>query len=260
MKKIFIKKADVDIFLNKNIFDIYITDKHNENLLEKLSLPHESLFLVSSADLTTADKIILNVGKGRNIVGIGSGKVLDIAKYVASKTKAHLSLIPTVFSTNCFATNKSTLFTKTGKLTLHSIAPEVIILDFKRISKAPTMNIFGIMELLSSYTALNDWLIADRGHFEKIDEVIYRKARRLVQKTITISGEKKNRNFLNKIFALLMESGLLTRMYGNGRPVSGSEHIFSAKIENYYRCPHGLAHRGQIHPQLRYESFQWVPL
>ncbi len=102
------------------------------------------------------------------------------------------------------------------------------------------MNNCGVLELLSSLTALTDWKIADSEGIEPIDKNIYDQAEHITLQAKEILNSKKTSD-LRLQSDLLRVSGDLTVQYGCGRPVSGSEHILSALIENKYRCAHGVA-------------------
>lgn len=202
----------------------------------------EKLQVVYNADLTEA-KILCQKIKDNGtdvVIAFGSGKVIDTTKHAATLAGKKFISIPSCLSTNCCFTDKSTLFENGLKHTLNSNLPYKVIFDWNLIQKNELMNTCGVVELLSSCTALTDWQIADINNKEPINLKIYKQAEQIALEAERLLFSKDLED-LKKQLKLLQASGNLAVEYGCGRPVSGSEHIMSAPIENHYRCPHGVA-------------------
>lgn len=199
------------------------------------------LAVVKEANLEESDRIADLIIQNRPdcVISFGSGKTIDIAKYSAAKTNSYFVAVPACLSTNCFFTNKSTLFDKGIKRTLDSKIPNKVVFDWGAISRNRLMNTCGLIELLSSSSALSDWSIANDEDREKIDRAIYLEAEKIVSSTEKLLNNKTIN--LRRQSELLRLSGELVVRYGSGRAVSGSEHILSSVVESYYRCPHGIA-------------------
>lgn len=180
----------------------------------------------------------------RQIIGFGSGRTLDIAKYLAAKSAAHLTLIPAIVSTNVFSTNKVAL-QKNGEYCTYQgkIADAVVIDQTLLLSSEFHWNLYGLADVLSFHTALQDWQIATAAGKDPISFGMYNLGYSLIETLLknieTIIQPTKNN--VNSIVRLVALSGYLTTLYGNGRPESGSEHIFARSLETKIRVPHGIA-------------------
>jgi len=107
--------------------------------------------------MTFAEKIISS--EIDYIVGLGGGKVLDVAKYAAYISKRPFIAIPTTVASDVVASHVSVLMRQDGKpMSLNSAMPTVIIVDINLIMNSPKALIkAGIGDTISNYTALIDW-------------------------------------------------------------------------------------------------------
>lgn len=202
----------------------------------------ETAFLIGNADLSEAKRLADSIVKQniKMVLAFGSGKVIDTAKYAVSLSGTSLVAVPACLSTNCCFTDKSTLFDNGDKHTLNSKVPGKVVFDWEIIQQNNFMNTCGVIELLSSCTALTDWQIANDKGKEPIDHAVYEQAKKIVISAQKLLDDLSVDN-LKKQNKMLIDSGNLAVRYGCGRPVSGSDHILSSFIENHYRCPHGVA-------------------
>lgn len=180
-------------------------------------------------------------------VGFGGGTAIDIAKFLSHRNPPSTCIaIPSMLSTNVFATNKTAAIYKTHKKTVDSKLPDKVILDYDLLEKSMQENIFGLADALSIHTAMRDWLIADR---EGIEPVVYKflgwdtsilyKAQEIVKK-IALSFPD-NEIIIEETFDVLLQAGYITNEWGCGRPESGSEHVVAKYIEELVSVPHAVA-------------------
>jgi glycerol dehydrogenase-like iron-containing ADH family enzyme len=96
------------------------------------------------------------------VVGIGSGLVMDAAKYVAKQNRQYLLQVPTTASNNACFTRTAWIMeagVRTGER--ECPVPQAIIVDRELLAAAPVqLNRAGIAEILCSHTALFDWRLA----------------------------------------------------------------------------------------------------
>lgn len=178
------------------------------------------------------------------VVAFGGGSVIDIGKYIANNIKTRLVCIPTMLSTNSYATNKVALIENGKKVTIDSKMPDEIIIDNQILKLSMQENIYGLADVLSIYTALKDWKIANEDINEKIDYVIYDKSERLLNSVIRFIDSKSLKEIEKdnlELFNFIGEAGYITNEYGTGRPESGSEHILAKEIEQKIDIPHGIS-------------------
>ncbi len=191
------------------------------------------------------DNYIVKVKNDINeVVTFGGGSAIDIGKYIANQLQMRLICIPTMLSTNSYATNKVALIENSKKVTIDSKMPDEIIIDNQILKLSMQENIYGLADVLSIFTALKDWQIANEDINEKIDYSIYNKAEKLldnVTKFINLKSLEEIERSNLELFNFIGEAGYITNEYGTGRPESGSEHILAKEIEQKVNIPHGIS-------------------
>lgn len=233
---------------NKNLFIYSPTSLASHRIL-----PPKLRFTISTKevgkikeDIDTLVEINNDYSDVESVVCFGGGVAIDIAKYISLKINRPLTAIPSVASTNSFATNKVCLISEEATKTMNGHLPDQVIIDMELLSKSdPEMNLCGIAELLSFHTALFDWKIADTDGIEKINPFFYDLGRLSLDRTIHLIKSKKfdikDPSSIQFIIEGLFLSGFIVNLYGSGRPQSGSEHIFSRKLEDSIKIPHGFS-------------------
>lgn len=230
--------------LKQNQLIIYSPTSINKN-----NIKNNRCLMVNWHNLTknikNIDDFIEKNNKLSLIVSYGGGSTIDIGKYIAYKLDADFTCIPTMLSTNSYATDKVSLIKENKKTTLKAKIPDKIIIDNELLNLSKEENIYGLADVLSIYTALYDWIIAKEDIREEIDESIYSMAENLLEEVLAFV----NNNELSKIvqnnmrlFQFIGKAGYITNLYGTGRPESGSEHIFAKILESkIINIPHGIA-------------------
>lgn len=178
------------------------------------------------------------------VVALGGGTAIDIGKYISHVMNKKLIAIPSMLSTNVYSTNKVALIVNENKMTLSAKMPDEIIIDCEFLAKSSKYNLYGLVDIFSIYTALYDWKIADNDNKEKIDSKIFNQANELLEETLLFVKDKlpteieKN---IEQIYKIVGNAGLITNIYGTGRPESGSEHILAKEIEQHIKIHHGIS-------------------
>lgn len=179
-----------------------------------------------------------------SVISIGGGSSIDIGKYISHKIQCKLTVVPTMLSTNAYATSKVALIVNNKKVTIDSKIPDEVILDYTLLKQSLKYNLFGIADILSIHTALNDWSLADSKGIEKINSKIYNMALTLLSKTIDYINNNEYDTFnmnIDELYYAIGEAGNITNLYGSGRPESGSEHILAKAIEGKFNVHHGIS-------------------
>lgn len=194
------------------------------------NLNNPKLVFVSSHELSY-DRDFSKPYGIKQIVGYGGGTSIDFAKYYASLWGIPCVAIPSMLSTNVFATNKSAVTRNGVKSTELTVLPDKIVYDSKLLMKTPEITVCGLADVLSIHTALRDWELSGS---EPIENRIYSWAKGLLISAIYLLL-RFDEGFLEyhtwDAFNLLCSAGFVTNEYGNGRPESGSEHILAKVIE-----------------------------
>ncbi len=216
--------------------------------IEKNNIKNNKCLMVNWHDLTkNINKIDEFIKKNNTIslvVSYGGGSTIDIGKYIAYKLNIDFTCIPTMLSTNSYATDKVALIKENKKITLNAKIPNKIIIDNELLNLSKDQNIYGLADVFSIYTALYDWKIAEKDILEIIDDNIYNMAEKLLKEVLEFvnNNELKDISENNiKLFQFIGTAGYITNLYGTGRPESGSEHIFAKEIERKINIPHGMS-------------------
>lgn len=216
--------------------------------VNSISLTNPNCFYISSKDMTkdinVIQKKLEEIPNFSEIITIGGGTATDIGKYIASLKNVKITSIITMLSTNVYATDKVALIVNGRKETLLAKMPDVIVVDSKILKNATKLNLYGLADVFSIYTALKDWDIAIEDGKDKIDIKIYHDAYNLLSKTISFVKDNSFDEICNhqeELFYLIGEAGYITNEYGCGRPESGSEHLFAKEIESLKEMPHAIA-------------------
>lgn len=198
-----------------------------------------------SKDVNTLDEVIAKTPPHINqIVSVGGGTAIDIGKYIAYKTQKKMVAIPSMLSTNVYATNKVALILDSQKTTLSAKMPDKILVDEKFIKKSSKFNLYGLADIFSIYTALWDWQLASEIGEEKNNRKIYAEAKSLFDEALNFVSENalvEIENNVKKIYEIVGKAGQITNEYGTGRPESGSEHILAKGIEHNIDIYHGIS-------------------
>lgn len=248
---------------NNNFMEVvqkYNSKKYIENLkpnelviysptsIEKNNIKNNQCLMVNWHNITkNINKIKMFINENKKITTVtsyGGGSTIDIGKYIAYKLNIKFTCIPTMLSTNSYATNKVALIKENKKVTLEAKIPETIIIDDELLNLSKEENIYGLADVFSIYTALYDWKVAQKDIDEGIDYSIYNMAEELLQDVIKFVNNNKFEDIVKnniKLFEFIGIAGDITNLYGTGRPESGSEHIMAKEIERIIDVPHGMS-------------------
>ncbi|MCL2360221.1 MAG: iron-containing alcohol dehydrogenase family protein [Defluviitaleaceae bacterium] len=183
--------------------------------------------------MTFAEKIISQ--EVDYILGLGGGKVLDVAKYAAYISKRPFIAVPTTVASDVIASHVSVLMRLDGKpMSLNSIMPTVIIIDTTLIMNSPKNLIkAGIGDTISNHLALLDWEYACKQGHDKMNGFAYLMAQTALDTLLKTKFNVICPDFIRVLADAHVLSGIAMNFAGSSRPVSGSEHLFSRALDHY---------------------------
>src|SRR5215475_7377532 len=95
------------------------------------------------------------------LIGVGGGKALDVAKFIASLAGLPYFAVPTSLSNDGFCSPQASLTLEGKRQSLPSGLPEAVVVDLAVCQGAPlTLWHSGVGDLSSKFTAVADWKLA----------------------------------------------------------------------------------------------------
>ncbi len=178
------------------------------------------------------------------VVGIGGGKVLDFAKYLAYLLRIPYIAMPTSMSNDGFCSPSSSLIVDGKRKTVKSSIPYGVVIDLDVIKNNPKAFLYsGIGDMVSKLTSLRDWKAAVKKGNAKNNDF----ARMMTYNSLDLLFLKNPYNissdeFVRSLANSLLTSGIAMEMAASSRPASGSEHLISHALDSISKKPqmHGI--------------------
>lgn len=183
------------------------------------------------------------------IVGVGSGVIQDLCKYMSFFNKIPYIIVATAPSMDGYASSGAAMILKGMKDTVSVGMPKAIIADIDVLKNAPMDMIkAGYGDIIGKYSSLCDWRLSQIVNDEYFCQYIYDVVMETTDKTLkTAEGLlKRDEESIKALTEALMIVGIMISFAGSSRPASGSEHHLSHFFEitgivhgeDYF--PHGL--------------------
>lgn len=169
-------------------------------------------------------------------IAFGGGSVIDLVKYAATRSETPYVTVPSALSNDAFYSSVARLVSG-GKKRSYAVLPPVgIIVDLDVVRQAPVeLQLAGVGDLVSNLSAVKDWYLASRETGEKINELAYMLARMAPLPMFSYSADDcLQDSFLIDLAGGLLTSGLSMMACGSSRGASGSEHLISHAIDEYF--------------------------
>ena len=198
------------------------------------------------------------------IVGIGSGVINDLCKYVSFTKGLPYYIVATAPSMDGYASVGAAMITRNMKTTFDGHVPAAIIGDVDILKNAPMRMIqSGFGDIIGKYSALNDWKLAKAVNGEHFCPYVYQLVMDTVKKTESLADGIRSRDpeTIQTLMEALVIVGIAMSYVGNSRPASGSEHHLShyfeivgiLRNEDYFLHGIDVAYSAVVTQQLREE-------
>ncbi len=208
-----------------------LDEKEIDHIFDKYSIS-TSYFTSKDATIETvrsAEEAIIEK-KPSVVIGLGGGKVIDVAKLSSANRKLHFISVPTAASHDGIASSQASIKGLEKPYSLGGQAPIAILADISLISKSPyRLLASGCADVVAKYTAVRDWKLAYRIKGEYYGDYAAELAlmsSRLVMKNAAII-KSVSEEAVRTVVEALISCGVAISIAGSSRPCSGSEHMFS---------------------------------
>ena len=168
------------------------------------------------------------------IIGVGSGVIQDLCKYVSFEAGLPYYIVATAPSMDGYASKGAAMIANNMKVTYNAHVPEAIIGDTDILKEAPMEMIqAGYGDILGKFSCLNDWKLSHVVNDEYFCQMVYDMTYDMLCKTKDL-GEKlqhREEGAIKMLMEALIGVGIAMAYVGNSRPASGSEHHLSHFFE-----------------------------
>ncbi|MDD2310520.1 MAG: iron-containing alcohol dehydrogenase family protein [Desulfuromonadaceae bacterium] len=196
----------------------------------------------AEASFEQAQSIFVSLpGNVSAVIGLGGGRALDVAKYVAFLGRLPNIAVPTSLSNDGFCSPGASLTVAGSKRSLPAAIPFGVIIDTDLCLAAPEqLWLSGVGDLAAKLTAVRDWKLA----FHAVGEPVNDFSALLSDATVFqfISRPARDQEGARLLGTSLMLNGIAMEVCGSSRPASGSEHLISHALDRISARPrlHGL--------------------
>ena len=205
------------------------------------------------------------------IIGVGSGVINDLCKYVSHKNNLYYYIVATATSMDGYASVGSALILEGMKITLNARPPKAIIADTRVLKDAPIeMLRAGYGDIMGKYSCLNDWRLSALINGEYICDRVYNLTMDCVKRVEKLAEKINSRD--EEAVGALMEAlvivGIAMSYVDCSRPASGSEHHLSHFFEitgildnkEYFKHGIDVAYSSVETAKLREKLIKSVPI
>jgi glycerol-1-phosphate dehydrogenase [NAD(P)+] len=201
--------------------------------LEKHGFEVESI-IINHASTEVVLEVQEMLNNNSLVLGVGGGKVIDVAKLASTRAGINFISVPTAASHDGIASPRASIKSEGSSVSLPAESPIGVIADTKIISKAPfRLLAAGFGDIISNYTAVMDWKLANRLLNEDFSDSAAALSMMTAKMTMDSADAIKEGLIESSelVVKALISSGMAISIAGTSRPASGSEHKFSHALD-----------------------------
>ncbi len=168
------------------------------------------------------------------IIGIGSGVIQDLCKYVSFFNGLDYFIVATAPSMDGYASVGAAMIIGNMKVTYNAHVPKAIICDTEIMKNAPLDMIqAGYGDILGKFSCLNDWKLSHIVNGEYYCEYVANLTYKMLNNVKDLGKKLLSRDAqaIGALTEALIGVGIAMAYVGNSRPASGSEHHMAHYFE-----------------------------
>jgi len=214
---------------DKNTFPVL-----GEQILKAIKVTDKDVLIINlDPDGLISDEVALSRvfasydGKPRLFIGVGSGTITDITRFVSHKSQNPFVSFPSAASVDAYSTHNAPVTIGGIKKSVDCQSPIAIFADLEVVSNAPSqLSVSGFADLLSKFTSAADWQITHvvwgADYSPSIGQRVLKAANAAVDSYQGLLRHDPE-SFEDLIHGQF-ESGFCMSDFGNSIPASGGEH------------------------------------
>lgn len=204
------------------------------------------------------------------VLGVGSGVINDLCKYVSFKKDLPYYIVATAPSMDGYVSVGAALILGGMKVTLNARPPKAVIADTKVLKDAPMdMLRAGYGDIIGKFSCLNDWKLSRVINGEYFCQAVYDLTMECAKNVSTMAAGviARDEATVGALMEALVAVGVAMSYVDCSRPASGSEHHLShyfeitGILENKPYFAHGIdvAYSAIVTAGLREEILNSLP-
>jgi glycerol-1-phosphate dehydrogenase [NAD(P)+] len=200
-------------------------------------LADATVVAVESASVEYARELAMTLRQSTYdaVVGIGGGRTLDVAKYIASLIALPMVAVSTNLSHDGIASPVASLEYQGRKGSYGVHIPIAVFVDLDYVSRAPAAMVrSGVGDVVSNLSALADWRLAADERGETVDGLASVFARSAAEAVVWRTDSIESTEFLTTLSEALVLSGLAMSVAGSSRPCSGGDHEILHAVDQLF--------------------------
>ncbi|WP_424211000.1 iron-containing alcohol dehydrogenase family protein [Streptomyces sp. BI20] len=201
------------------------------------ALPFADWYAVGDGTIDSAVELADRIKGSRYdaVVGLGGGKIIDVAKYAAARVGLPMVAVATNLSHDGLCSPVSILDNDNGRGSYGVPTPIAMVIDLDVIREAPARFIrAGVGDIISNISAVADWELSHRITGENVDGLAAAMARTAGESVLRHPGGCGDDEFLTVLAEALVLSGIAMSISGDSRPSSGACHEISHAFDLLY--------------------------
>ena len=174
------------------------------------------------------------------VIGVGGGKVIDVAKLSSFNQGVYFVSMPTTASHDGIVSPMASIKNPNTSISVAAHSPIAVIADSEVIAQSPfRLLAAGCADLIANFTAIKDWELAHRlknAPFSESAAALSIMSAHLI--TDNVANIKPGLEASARIvMKSLFSGGMAISIAGSSRPASGSEHLFSHALDKILDRP-----------------------
>lgn len=195
---------------------------------------------VDKASMESISEVEELITPDTTVLGIGGGRVIDVAKLSSYNKGVYFVSMPTTASHDGIVSPMASIKNPDTSISAAAHSPIAVIADSEVIAQSPFRLLSaGCADLIANFTAIKDWELAHRLKNESFSEsaaALSIMSAHLI--TDNVSNIKPNLEASARIvMKSLFSGGMAISIAGTSRPASGSEHLFSHALDKILEKP-----------------------